>query len=112
MPKYIDVEKLQMEPDPWGGMNGVICLGRSGGKTMATVQATLKRMVDNAPTEAVIPVETVRGYLLGLIDEWNSLGDRAYELPNMQVYNHIRKELDDLEKYTLKHFPNGDANKT
>ena len=56
--RLIDANALELEPDPWGGMNGVICLGRSGGKTMATVQAALKRMIDNAPT--VDAVEVVR----------------------------------------------------
>ena len=56
--RLIDANALQLEPDPWGGMNGVICLGRSGGKTMATVQAALKSMIDNAPT--VDAVEVVR----------------------------------------------------
>ena len=56
--RLIDANALQLEPDPWGGMNGVICLGRSGGKTMATVQAALKCMIDNAPT--VDAVEVVR----------------------------------------------------
>ena len=56
--RLIDANALQFEPDPWGGMNGVICVGRSGGKTMATVQAALKRMIDNAPT--VDAVEVVR----------------------------------------------------
>lgn len=57
--RLIDANALQLEPDPWGGMNGVICVGRSGGKTMATVQAALKRMIDNAPT--VDAVEVVHG---------------------------------------------------
>lgn len=56
--RLIDANALQIEHDPWGGMNGVICLGRSGGKTMATVQDALKRMIDNAPT--VDAVEVVR----------------------------------------------------
>ena len=56
--RLIDANALQLEPDPWGGMNGVICLGRSGGKTMATVQAALRSMIDNAPT--VDAVEVVR----------------------------------------------------
>ena len=56
--RLIDANALQLEPDLWGGMNGVICLGRSGGKTMATVQAALKSMIDNAPT--VDAVEVVR----------------------------------------------------
>ena len=46
-----------------------------------------------------VATDTVRNYLLGLIEEWDNLGDRKYDLPNMQVYNHIRKELDDLEEY-------------
>ena len=56
--RLFDANALQLEPDPWGGMNGVICVGRSGGKTMATVQAALKRMIDDAPT--VDAVEVVR----------------------------------------------------
>ena len=55
-----------------------------------------------------IPVDTVRNYLLRLIEEWNELGDRKYDLPNIQVYNYIRKELDDLEAYMGK-IPNGDC---
>ena len=57
--RLIDANALELEPDPWGGMNGVICLGRSGGKNMATVQAALRRMIENAPT--VDAVEVVHG---------------------------------------------------
>lgn len=57
--RLIYANALQLEPDPWGGMNGVICLGRSGGKTMATVQAALRAMIENAPT--VDAVEVVHG---------------------------------------------------
>ncbi len=53
--------------------------------------------------------DKVRNYLLGLIEEWDNLGDRKYDLPNMQVYNHIRKELDDLEEYISTHFPARDC---
>ena len=57
MAKYIDVEKLQLEPDPWGGMNGVlISIGRSSGKTVKLVQDALRCMVDHAPAEDVVPV--------------------------------------------------------
>ncbi len=51
-----------------------------------------------APVE-VIPVEVVRNYLVSLVDEWHNMGDPAYELPNVQVYNHVRKCLDDLDAY-------------
>ena len=56
--RLIDANALQLESDPWGGMNGVLFLGRSGGKTMAMVQSALKCMIDNAPT--VDAVEVVR----------------------------------------------------
>lgn len=55
--------------------------------------------------EPTIPVSVVKNYLLSLLDDWDKLGDRKYELPNMQVYNHIRTELDDLEKYCQRQFP-------
>lgn len=43
-------------------------------------------------------INKVEQYLLDCIEEWNELGDRKYDLPNIQVYNHIRKCLDDLEE--------------
>ena len=58
--RLIDANALQFEPDPWGGMNSVIFLGRSGGKTMAMVQSALKRMIDNAPTVDAVPVVRCR----------------------------------------------------
>lgn len=56
----------------------------------------------STPTEAAIPVSAVKQYLIGLLDDWNRLGDRKYDPPNMQVYNHVRKELDDLETWILQ----------
>lgn len=56
--RLIDANALELEPDPWGGMNGVLITGRSGGKMMAIVQAALNRMIDDAPT--VDAVEVVR----------------------------------------------------
>lgn len=44
-------------------------------------------------------IKDVEKYLLDCIEEWNNLGDRKYEPANIQVYNHIRKCLDDLEEY-------------
>lgn len=52
--------------------------------------------------DAMIPVSVVKAYLENVLAEWDALGDRKYELPNMQVYNHIRKELDDLEAWILQ----------
>ena len=59
MPKYIDVEKLQLEPEPIDGvMNGVLMLGngRAFGKTVRMISEALKSMIDNAPAEDVAPV--------------------------------------------------------
>ncbi len=58
--------------------------------------------VKNFLTAEVIPIEVVENYLSNLTDEWDKLGDRKYELANMQVYNHIRKEQDDLEEWRVK----------
>jgi hypothetical protein len=46
----------------------------------------------------------VKKYLLDCLDEWDKLGDRKWELPNIQVYNHVRKCLDDLEKLEAEFF--------
>lgn len=56
MARLIDADALQLEPDPWGGMNGVLFLGRNGGKTMAMVQSALKIMIEDAPTIDAVPV--------------------------------------------------------
>lgn len=60
--RLIDANALQLEPDPWGGMNGVLFLGRSGGKTMAMVQSALKCMIDNAPTVDAVEAEDMRAF--------------------------------------------------
>ena len=57
--RLIDANAFQFEPDPWGGANGCLILGRTGGKTMTTVLTMLKRMIENAPT--VDAVEVVHG---------------------------------------------------
>ena len=44
----------------------------------------------------------VRNYLLNCIEEWYKLDDRRFEPANIQVYNHVRACLDDLEEYENK----------
>lgn len=56
--------------------------------------------IANASIVPAIPIKVVRKYLLKTVEEWNKLGDRKYDLPNVQVYNHVRKCLDDLDAYT------------
>lgn len=66
-------------------------------------------LLKTAPAEAVIPAKFVKQYLMDVMQEWDRLGERKYETPNMQVYNHVRTEMDDLEAYISMHFPNGDG---
>ena len=56
--RLIDANKLQLEPDARGIVNGVLIISRTAGKTMELVQKALKCMIDNAPT--VDAVEVVR----------------------------------------------------
>lgn len=78
MARLIDADAFQLEPDPWGGMNGVLILGRSGGKTMKIVQTALKRMIDNAPTVDAEPV--VHAYWIKEQDEYGI--DRGWKCSN------------------------------
>ena len=54
--RLIDADALQFEPDSHGIMNGVLFLGRSGGKTAEMVQTALKTMIADAPTIDAVPV--------------------------------------------------------
>lgn len=59
MGKYIDVDQLQMNPDPESGsMNGVVILtpGRGSGKVFSVVAAALREMITRAPAADVAPI--------------------------------------------------------
>lgn len=48
-------------------------------------------------------LEPVHQYLMNIANEWLQMEDkRKYETANIQVYNHVEKELDDLEAYIEK----------
>jgi hypothetical protein len=45
----------------------------------------------------------IRDYLLAILDEWHRRSDEPNFLENnIMVYNHLRKELDDLTEYAEK----------
>ena len=45
----------------------------------------------------------IRDYLVAILDEWHRRSDEPNFLENnIMVYNHIRKELDDLTEYAEK----------
>ena len=45
----------------------------------------------------------IRDYLVAILDEWHIRSDEPNFLENnIMVYNHIRKELDDLTEYAEK----------
>ena len=85
MAKYIDVEKLKQA-----------LLQKS------FYPVFVKNTIESMPAAEVIPIEVVENYLDNIIDEWDKLGRRKYELANMQVFNHIRKEQDDLAEWREK----------
>ena len=45
----------------------------------------------------------IRDYLVAILDEWHRRSDEPNFLENnIMVYNHLRKELDDLTEYAEK----------
>ena len=57
--------------------------------------------------ELMIPVSVVKNYLLECIKEWEGLGEQKHELANIQVLNHVKKELDDLNAFVASMDPLG-----
>ena len=62
MARYIDADKLEFESKllkdnetELTGMNGVALIGRRSGKTIQLYKELFKQMIENAPTEDVVP---------------------------------------------------------
>lgn len=50
-----------------------------------------------------VETSVVKNYLVNLANEWLQMDDkRKYEPANIQVYNSVRKMLDDLEEHLSK----------
>ena len=57
--------------------------------------------IERATAEKIL--KDIYKYLVGIIDEWYRRSNKPHFLENnIQVYNHIRKELDDIEEYAKK----------
>ena len=59
--RLIDADRLDMKETIFGVMNRTVFPGRSGGKMLEQVKATIKAMIDSAPT-VEINGETSDGY--------------------------------------------------
>ena len=62
MARYIDADKLEFETkllkdneNELTGMNGVALIGKRAGKTIQLYRELFKQMIENAPTEDVVP---------------------------------------------------------
>ncbi len=91
----------RMENVDWYSTNdkGVLHTGAADQESAYVRWKDVAEVMESALAVEAVPVEVIRKYLVALVDEWHSMGDRAYELPNVQVYNHVRKCLDDLDAY-------------
>lgn len=106
---------LELEETTWDNMNGslvsVMCCkckvrgDNSNNKAQAferfEKKLALKEKREREKPEKILT--DIRDYLVAILDEWHKRIDEPnfYE-QNIGVYNHIRKELDDLAEYAEK----------
>ena len=83
--RLIDANAFEFEPDENCIANGVLIWGgRTGGKTMTTLLAALKKMIDNAPT--VDTVEVVHG-------RWEWITEDIYGCTNCGETSHVKEVM-------------------
>ena len=78
-------------------------------QTCAVMCGLTQEAIEKARLESVM-VQTekqiltdIRDYLVAILDEWHRRSDEPNFLENnIMVYNHLRKELDDLTEYAEK----------
>ena len=64
-------------------------------------QLSRKEKLDNRKPEKILT--DIYKYLVAIIDEWHRRSDEPNFIENnIMVYNHIRKEIDDLTEYAEK----------
>ena len=107
--------RLELEETSWDNMGGILvsvlcckCKVRgdnSNNKAQAferfEKKLALKEKREREKPEKILT--DIRDYLVTILDEWHKRIDEPnfYE-QNIGVYNHIRKELDDLTEYAEK----------
>lgn len=106
---------LELEETTWDSMGGslvsVLCYkckvrGENSNNKAQAFQRFEKKLALKEKREREKPekiLTDIRDYLVAILDEWHRRSDEPnfYE-QNIGVYNHIRKELDDLAEYAEK----------
>ena len=108
-------EDLMIEITTWSDMKGalyyVFCpycnIKGDGANDKETALANFHKELSRKEKLALRKPEKIltdiRGYLVAILDEWHRRSDEPNFLENnIMVYNHIRKELDDLTEYAEK----------
>lgn len=106
---------LELEETTWDSMSGslvsVLCCkckvrGENSNNKAKAFERFEKKLALKEKREREKPekiLTDIRDYLVAILDEWHKRIDEPnfYE-QNIGVYNHIRKELDDLTEYAEK----------
>jgi hypothetical protein len=107
--------QLELEETTWDSMSGslvsVLCCkckvrGENSNNKAQAFERFEKKLALKEKREREKPekiLTDIRDYLVAILDEWHKRIDEPnfYE-ENIGVYNHIRKELDDLTEYAEK----------
>ena len=106
---------LELEETTWDSMSGslvsVLCCkckvrGENSNNKAQAFQRFEKKLALKEKREREKPekiLTDIRDYLVAILDEWHRRSDEPNFLENnIMVYNHLRKELDDLTEYAEK----------
>ena len=106
---------LELEETTWDSMSGslvsVLCCkckvrGENSNNKAQAFQRFEKKLALKEKREREKPekiLTDIRDYLVAILDEWHRRSDEPNFLENnIMVYNHLRKELDDLAEYAEK----------
>ena len=107
--------ELMLQKTSWSNMSGELyyvfceschCKGNGANDKETALEKFHKELARKEKLELRKPekiLTDIRDYLVAILDEWHRRSDEPnfYE-QNIGVYNHIRKELDDLSEYAEK----------
>lgn len=106
---------LMLQKKTWSDMSGALyyvfcepchCKGNGANDEKTALEKFHKELarkekLDNRKPEKILT--DIRDYLVAILDEWHRRSDEPNFIENnIMVYNHIRKEIDDLTEYAEK----------
>ena len=107
--------ELMLQKTSWSDMSGDLhyvfcepcrCKGCGANDTETALVNFHKELARKEKLELRKPekiLTDIRDYLVAILDEWHRRSDEPNFLENnIMVYNHLRKELDDLTEYAEK----------